>query len=66
MKAADFDKKFDDGDDVSEYLNFTKATRVNQKAKRFSVDFPVWVVDSLDRSSAFGCHTPVHGQVMDS
>ena len=49
MKAKDFDNKFDDGIDD---LDVTSARRVNQSQKRINVDFPAWVVESLDREAA--------------
>ncbi len=53
MKAKDFDKKFDDGlDDIIEDLDLSTARRVNQESKRINVDFPAWVVESLDREAA--------------
>jgi len=53
MKAKDFDKKFDDGlVDIIEDLDLSKGRRVNQAQKRINVDFPSWVVDSLDREAA--------------
>lgn len=53
MKAEDFDKKFDDDqNDVVEDLDLSTARRVNQGQKRINVDFPAWVVDSLDREAA--------------
>lgn len=53
MKAKNFDKKFDAGDaDVIDDLDLASARRVNQSAKRINVDFPSWVVESLDREAA--------------
>ncbi|MDZ4729932.1 MAG: CopG family transcriptional regulator [Xanthomonadales bacterium] len=53
MKAKDFDKKFDeDKDDVVDDLDLLSARRVNQEQKRINVDFPAWVVASLDREAA--------------
>ena len=53
MKAKDFDKKFDDGkEDIIEDLDLSTTRRVNQKQKRINVDFPSWVVESLDREAA--------------
>ncbi len=51
MKAEEFDKKFDSGEDITEDLDFSKAVRMNQKSKRVNVDFPVWVVEQLDKQS---------------
>ena len=51
MKTEEFDKKFDDGENVSEYLDFSKATRPGREQKRVNVDFPVWMIQSLDREA---------------
>ena len=51
MKAKEFDKKFDSVEDITEDLDFSRARRVNQKAKRVNIDFPVWVVEQLDKQS---------------
>ena len=51
MKTEEFDKKFDDGEDVSEHLDFAKATRPGREQKRVNVDFPVWMIQSLDREA---------------
>jgi hypothetical protein len=53
MKAKDFDKKFDEGkEDVIDDLDLSTARRPNREQKRINVDFPTWVVDSLDREAA--------------
>lgn len=52
MKATELDEKFDNGEDVSEYFDLTKMRRPNLEARRVNVDFPVWVVDGLDREAA--------------
>ena len=52
MKARDFDKKFDAGNDVTRYLELAKARRLGHEQKRVNVDFPVWMVESLDREAA--------------
>jgi len=51
MKAKALDKKFDSGEDISKYLDLTRATRPGQDQKRVNVDFPVWMIDSLDREA---------------
>jgi hypothetical protein len=53
MKASEFDKKFDDGiEDIIDDLDMATATRPNKEQKRVNVDFPVWMVESLDREAA--------------
>jgi hypothetical protein len=52
MKAKDFDNKFDHGkEDTIDDLDLLTVRRPNQEQKRINVDFPSWVVDSLDREA---------------
>ena len=50
-KASDFDKKFEDGEDITDYLDLEKAHRPEQVQKRVNVDFPLWMLQSLDREA---------------
>lgn len=49
MKAREFDKKFDAGDDITEHLDLAKARRPAQEQKRVSVDPPLSMIESPDR-----------------
>ena len=51
MKALDFDKKFDEGKDISKYLDISKARRPKQEQKRVNVDFPLWMIQLLDKEA---------------
>ena len=51
MKAKALDKKFDEGKSVIEDLDLSKARRPNQEQKRVNVDFPVWMIQSLDKEA---------------
>ncbi len=52
MKAKDFDKKFDENKtDIIDDLDLSTLKRPNQQHKRVNVDFPVWVIDSLDKEA---------------
>jgi hypothetical protein len=51
MKAKSLDKKFDSGEDIVKYLDLQKATRPGQDQRRVNVDFPEWMVDSLDKEA---------------
>ena len=52
MKASELDKRFDEGvEDVIEEFDLSSATRPNREQKRVNVDFPVWMVESLDREA---------------
>ena len=48
MKAKELDKKFDAGKDISRHLDRLRIRRPVQEQKRVNVDFPQWMVDSLD------------------
>jgi hypothetical protein len=53
MKASELDKVFDEGvEDVIDEFDLSKATRPNREQKRVNVDFPVWMVESLDREAS--------------
>lgn len=52
MKAENFEQFFDAGHDVTAFLDLSKAKRVLQTQKRVNVDFPTWMVDSLDREAS--------------
>lgn len=51
MKASEFDAKFDAGENISAAVDWSKAKRPNDQAKRVNVDFPAWVVDGLDKQA---------------
>ncbi len=51
MKAKDLDKKFDSGEDITEFLDISNAKRPGQDQKRVNVDFPVWMIHSLDKEA---------------
>jgi len=51
MKAKELDRRFDAGEDVSKYLDLSKARRLGQEQKRVNVDFPVWMIRSLDKEA---------------
>lgn len=48
MKAEEFEKLFDDGDDITNLLDLSSARRPNLEQKRVNVDFPTWMVSQLD------------------
>ena len=52
MKAKTFDSKFDSGGKkIVNQLDLRKARRIGTDAKRVNVDFPAWMVNSLDREA---------------
>jgi biotin operon repressor len=51
MKARDLDRRFDAGEGITAHLDVSRARRPLQEARRVNVDFPTWMVDSLDREA---------------
>ena len=51
MKAREIDKRFDKGEDISKYLDMSKARRPEQECKRVNVDFPRWMIHLLDKEA---------------
>jgi len=51
-KAKELDKKFDAGEDITRYLEVSKALRPGHEQRRVNVDFPVWMIESLDREAS--------------
>lgn len=51
MKAKDLDKKFDSGEDITQFLDISNAKRHGQDQKRVNVDFPIWMIHSLDKEA---------------
>lgn len=53
MKAKDFEKKFDENTaDIIDNLDLSTIKRPNQAQKRVNVDFPIWMIDSLDKEAS--------------
>ena len=53
MKAYDLDNKFDqDNEDVLDSFDLEEATRPKHDPKRVNVDFPSWMVQSLDKEAS--------------
>jgi hypothetical protein len=48
ITAEEFDKKFDEGHDITPYLDLTKVEEPGIEQYRVNVDFPVWMVQKLD------------------
>jgi hypothetical protein len=51
MKASKLDEKFDEGQDISEFLDLSQARRPGQEQKRVNVDFPIWMIHRLDKEA---------------
>ena len=51
ISAAEFDRRFDDGEDISEHVDWSTVRRPGLEVQRVNVDFPAWVVSGLDREA---------------
>ncbi len=51
MRTSDFDRRFDEGESVAAELDLSKARRPAQEQRRVNVDFPAWMIESLDREA---------------
>jgi len=51
IKAKEIEKKFDEGKNISKYLDLSKARRPKQEQKRVNVDFPLWMIHLLDKEA---------------
>ncbi|MCA1957679.1 MAG: BrnA antitoxin family protein [Nitrospira sp.] len=52
MKAKDLDKMFDDRKDITPHLALSKARRPGHEQRRVNVDFPSWMIESLDAQAS--------------
>ncbi|RMA80948.1 type II toxin-antitoxin system BrnA family antitoxin [Umboniibacter marinipuniceus] len=53
MKANELDEKFDAGnEDIVGDFDLTTAKRSNRQQRRVNVDFPIWMIDSLDKEAS--------------
>jgi len=52
MKAKELDKLFDSGGNISRFLDLSRAKRTNEESKRVNVDFPAWMIHSLDKEAS--------------
>ena len=67
MKAHEIDEEFDGGGDISEYLDLSGARRPKHHQKRINVDFPLWMIDSLDKEARrLGVPETIRHQDLDS
>ncbi len=51
-KAKTIDRKFDAGEDITRYLDLSRARRPGHEQRRVNVDFPIWMIESLDREAS--------------
>ncbi|MCX6353367.1 MAG: CopG family transcriptional regulator [Candidatus Aureabacteria bacterium] len=51
MKAKQFDARFEKGENITRFLDRSRAKRPEREQKRVNVDFPIWMIHSLDKEA---------------
>ncbi len=53
ISAEEFERRFDDGEDMTPYLDLASAVTVNpqKEMRKVNVDMPSWMIDKLDREA---------------
>jgi hypothetical protein len=51
MKAEEFDRLFDDGESIIEYLDLTQIKRSNSEQQTIALEFPSWMIEALNKES---------------
>jgi hypothetical protein len=51
MKAEEFDTKFDNDENITEFLDLSQARRPGYEQKRVNIDFPVWMIEALEQEA---------------
>jgi len=52
ITAEEFDRRFDRGEDVSEFLDWSKVRRPGLEPRRVNVDLPEWMIAELDKQAS--------------
>ena len=52
ITAEELDRRFDDGEDISDFLDWSNATRPGLKPRRVNVDLPNWMISELDKRAS--------------
>ncbi len=51
MNAREFDRKFDAGEDISEFLDIANAKHPQREQQRIHLDLPIWMVERLQQEA---------------
>lgn len=52
ITAEELDRRFDEGEDISAFLDWDKAVRPGLEPRRVNVDLPSWMVSELDKHAS--------------
>lgn len=51
ITAKEFDRRFEAGEDISEFVDWKSARRPGREVQRVNVDFPAWMVTAMDEEA---------------
>ena len=51
ITAEEFDRRFDEGEDITQFLDLDQAFRPNLEQRRVNLDLPNWMIDTLDKEA---------------
>lgn len=51
MKATELDTKFDNGEDITDFLDLSQAKHPGYEQKSINIDFPTWMIEALDQEA---------------
>ena len=52
ISAEEFERRFDAGEDISEFVDWKNASRPGRALQRVNVDFPQWMVSAMDKEAS--------------
>lgn len=52
ITVKEFDRRFEAGEDISEFVNWKASRRPGREIQRVNVDFPVWMVTAMDEEAS--------------
>lgn len=51
ISTEEFDRRFDEGEDITAFLDTSAIRHPNREKKTVNVDFPLWMVNALDKEA---------------
>jgi hypothetical protein len=51
ITAEGLDRRFDEGEDITQFLDLDQSFRPNLKQRRVNLDLPIWMIDTLDKEA---------------
>ncbi len=52
ISDEEFERRFDAGEDISEFVDWKNARRPGRELQRINVDFPTWMIQAMDKESS--------------